>query len=527
MSKTRLSLIWMWTVWAVIVCLLVTSDVYAQSATSTDGGFQRMMNNIVRNTSGVTNVSVGGGVSTTANGVVNVNAGVGRIPINTSATASVSRAAIAKGAARVAMRALPWVATAVVINDIADAVKDSGIVTCPPPDFFCNTKQEEQPPQEGIYLYRYTCSSSFCQGWNSTPIAACEQRLASANAAIQADGMTMKWTITQWPKTTYPQDYTCAGKSDGRPPTIAAGSFSTNQLAVMPITKAEDCKGLTFAAGSSCPFVQPIGNPGASTEQDLQTAIDRKIASDNQKMLDMFNKLQLISQQNPGLDTPIDIKAAPLAVTAPPVTGPSTVVSTETLPNPDGTTSTKQVTEQVKVTPQIAQPSTVANPNTTFPSTTTQTTKVTNNTTNTSTTTTTIINNPAPAPEALELELPTDYNREVTQKSILDILKSWSEPIKETLPDGNAEEQAIKAENDKGSTAINDITAAGVGIASWFPSVPTAPCVNPQVPMPLTGGAIAFPICNYVDTFRLFITAVICFFCILGCKNQVQSALRV
>jgi len=84
----------------------------------------------------------------------------------------------------------------------------------------------------------------------------------------------------------------------------------------------------------------------------------------------------------------------------------------------------------------------------------------------------------------------------------------------------------INLENAKGKTAVDSITAESLGLFDWIPRIPTAACVNPQVPNPTNGTMRDVPICGAVNTLSALVSAVICVLCLFGMVAQVQSAIR-
>ena len=121
---------------------------------------------------------------------------------------------------------------------------------------------------------------------------------------------------------------------------------------------------------------------------------------------------------------------------------------------------------------------------------------------------------------------PTDYSREETQQAVLRAVSG------EGVPDASAVDKdvdlaKIDAQNDVAHSRLDNITPESLGLpTSWFPSIPTAACVNPTVPNPLTGAQVAVEICQPVSVLSTFINGAICFFALVGSVRQVQSALK-
>lgn len=63
-------------------------------------------------------------------------------------------------------------------------------------------------------------------------------------------------------------------------------------------------------------------------------------------------------------------------------------------------------------------------------------------------------------------------------------------------------------------------------LADWFPHFATAACRNPAIPNPITGGFVEMDICSYVDGLSILVSAIICFFFLLGNVRNIQDALK-
>lgn len=131
----------------------------------------------------------------------------------------------------------------------------------------------------------------------------------------------------------------------------------------------------------------------------------------------------------------------------------------------------------------------------------------------------------APSAPSSTQPFPTDYSRENTQAKILAALDGTGMPTSAEL-DQNLEPNKVDAKNAESTVVIGNITQSSVGLFNWFPVIPTAQCEEPKVPNPITGVMLDVPVCGSVSVFSKFITAVICFFCLIGCVHQVQSALK-
>lgn len=513
---------------AVLVMLLVaaTSPRLAHAEPSVGSAStwssQRILNDIIRRTPGLTTATTTGtGVTVGSSGSATVAAGRGlTVPVPATASASITAGRIA-GIAAKAIRTGGWVGVATVV--VPWAAEQAGIEVCPPPDFFCKPGPDvPAKPTQGGWWYRPFWSTSLpaVEGFGSHA-EVCTAYGARAAAANQTG-------------TVRPLPWSPQVGSTGATTCIAGNGATITGIGHV----AQTCPAGSIKQGKDCVTRGP--NVPAS-EPDIAAAVEKGITGKPERIKKAYDAISPT-----GL--PMFLPTDPVTVSVPSVVPVPDRVTTTTQPGPNGSTDTVQTTVKTEVKPQV-QGNTLGNTTITYPTTTTTTTTTTNNVTNISHTTTTInnvVNNPVPnspdvspdappvvdypgddpAPDPEKLEIPTDYNREVTQKSILDVLKSWSEPVTETLPDGQAEADAIQAKHDEGIAIVDGISAEGLGLSNWFPTVPTAPCINPQIPNPVTGESVSFPICGFVDTFSKFISGVICFFCVLGCVHQVQSAFR-
>lgn len=84
----------------------------------------------------------------------------------------------------------------------------------------------------------------------------------------------------------------------------------------------------------------------------------------------------------------------------------------------------------------------------------------------------------------------------------------------------------IRTALDDGKGKLADIPS---GKFDWtfIPQIPTAECVNPQIPNPLGGSAVEMDVCSPFNKFQKFINGVLAFFCLLGCAQQIKSAMAV
>jgi hypothetical protein len=498
------------------ITLLLLLIVCFPGAAFAQTGIDAVMNKIIRSTPGITNIAIPAGVRVGATGTVAVTGGGLVIPVATSVTADVTAAAIAKAAGRIALRVVPVVGTAIVVGEIAGAIKDSGVKTCPPPDFFCKPSPAD------------VSSPSVYGGWTDKGNGAVDE-LISGDAVCQyiytknnLIGANPTYRNPRFVPITANNGRCFADRHLSYPGPV----YDTVSFASPSSAKVSSCPdGFTLrASDNQCVRNNPSFIP--AQESDLQAELNRTFTANASLVLKLKQQMDDVAQANPGVDSFIDYKGVPAVVTAAPYTSDPKVVSTNTISNADGSTSTQRVTQQTTVTPVASTPSTVMAPNISYPSVTTTTTTTTNNTTNVVTTNVLKTDNPSPVATPEDLKLPTDYNREKTQLSILQQITEFNKPITAEAPTGDKELETVQKKIDEGPAVVAGITAGGMGIVSWFPTVPTTACRDPMVPNAIGGGQTAVPICAKVDIFSKFISAVICVFALFGCVREVQSALK-
>jgi hypothetical protein len=461
--------------------------------------FEAMMNGIIRGTPGITNVAINGGVRVGASGAVAVQAGGFSIPVATTVAADVGTTAVARAAGRVAMRAIPWVGTGLLVADIASVVSSSGYSTCPPPSFFCKKDPNGFAVTDTLSAYVQNQAKGACR----SPSENCGYMAAAAAFCANYgranwDGIVRPYASPPNPAySTYYLQYqfyfTCFPSGD--------------PLYTVAMAKATGCPAGYHVDTGQCVKDNAIAPTLPATLDEVNTAIAAKLNADSQATLRIKASMDAISQANPGVEPPLDVTTVPVTVTAPQTTGPAIQVSTKTIDNPDGTTSTEKITQQTIVTPVIQSGGTVANPNVSFPSQTVTTTSVTNNTTNVTNTTTTTIVNPTVVPKPAEkVDLPTDYNREVTQKAILQQLDGSTI----TVADPANQEDRTKTETAKTDKSLADKFSALPGEiatdkANWFSWVWTPPigtCSSSMFTGTVRGYVVNWDICPWVDKIR-------------------------
>lgn len=422
-----------------------------------------------------------------------------RVPV--TVTTRVSGAAAAAAAARAASvaRALGGpVGAAFVGWEIYKEIKDSGVTICPPPDFFCKPTEVNYDRDQigwkmatggdGVwsingYIAALIAGFTFNDKYvlhDITPSISSGQPRVDIRFKKEKDGTLMK-TV-----------YGLVWRS---------GEVNKTEKPGPPLTEPELGQHMGDYVGAD--------SSGTRAKKSYDGAMDADVQMRN------------MGQQGVP-QTSMQPSGSASNLTSPPVTTPEETVGTKTGTDAQGNPQTTTTTATTTVTPTVTGTGheTSVTYNITY-----NTTNVTQGPPNTPPVVIkeTVIVRIEPSPQE-EPEIPTDYNREVTQKSILELLREAFGPINETAPTGDTEVASIKAENDKALAQATGISAESMGISNWFPTVPTAACIDPQVPVPLTGEMVSVPICDTVNLFSRIISGILCFFCILGCVAQVQSA---
>lgn len=471
--------------------------------------FEAMMNTIVRGTPGVTNLAITGGVRTSATAAVDIAAGSLTIPVTTTVAADVSTAAVVAGAGRIALRAVPWVGTAIVLGEIATAVKNqSGYVTCDAPNYFCKagTSTTTTSTVAGSIYYNQGNSDGSSSGVHSDAADTCIA-FAASRTAIHAstDGYVYKCMgSVEWvPGKTSPTDtYYWYNKAGTLVSSYTASWSDMGAYIVCP-----DGKQQAFTLAGTCTVTTTTaGDPVALTSDEVNAALSKAANADGDWARRMKIDMDSVANQNLDLDPPVDVKAMPVTVTAPAVTSNPVTVSTSTIQNADGTTSTQTVSQTTTVTPSITSGGTVSSPGVTYPSTTTTTTSVTNNTTNVTSTTSNTTNNTTVVPSTTSTTIPTDYNREVTQKAILQQLDGSLI----TVADPADQEARTKTEVAATDKSLADTFSGLPGQlatdkANWFSWVWTPPvgtCAPSMFQGTVHGYDVSFDICPWVEKIR-------------------------
>jgi hypothetical protein len=303
------------------------------------------------------------GVNATVSGKSQITLPSGRIvQLPVSSTAHIPRSAIAN-AAKKAARALPGIGTALVLRDIYQELKDTGMPLCADQQDFC--KPDASAPPTTTPNQYYIDDES--KGRFPTAQAACEQNMK--NWDVKEPGYV--------PHTfAYISGTQCFGNVPGYVQAFGYGTYGLQT----------GCATNYAYNGTSCVY-QGATSPGTKyTEAELEQAMLDKLNSDPAFSKRYYDAMRRDLERNRYSIPETDMvpPSTPVIQTGTPVTGPKEVVGTKQIQNSDGTTSTVQREAQTTITP-VTSGSTVSDASTRYQSTTTITTTTTNNTTNVTT----------------------------------------------------------------------------------------------------------------------------------------------
>lgn len=360
-----------------ILCAYTLAN--AQITSGTASGSSALFADLLAKPSAAGTMGITEGIIASNAGNVGVTTNGGRLNVPTTANATISKAAVGAAAVKL-VRAASVIGAAYTTYEVYEWAKQSGIATCPPPDFFC----KPATPTTGGVEYRFCTATAPCSTWKTDIVAACNDWAIGSNTVAAAGN---QWFVVA-PMPT-PQARACRMQN--------AANDSTARDA---FTRCPDGSAPTSSADNSLKCAQTAPSTPGSPYTDAELAsglIGTGGNWDPARGKALYDAVRNDSARQPGVLAPADLVPAnsPATVTAPPLVGPQTVKSTETIQNADGTTSTRTTREQQTITPTTkapsnGQPATVSNPpSVSYPVTTVTTVTTVNNTTNVSNTTTT------------------------------------------------------------------------------------------------------------------------------------------
>ncbi|MBF8179799.1 hypothetical protein [Herminiimonas contaminans] len=198
-------------------------------------------------------------------------------------------------------------------------------------------------------------------------------------------------------------DFAAYAVNSSYPGWVGSGSLTTvNFRLACQVVRTRISDGVTSVL--STPFVDRVPNyyvPGYVLPTEIQTEADILARAEQQaRFKPLYDAIAADRAANPN-SWPADYNpikpTTPVVVSAPPVSSPERVVSTTTKSGTNGSTDTTTTTEKTVVTPTTTG-TTVGDSQTTFPTQTVTTSTTINNVTNNTTTETTTVNHPEGRP---------------------------------------------------------------------------------------------------------------------------------
>jgi len=396
--------------------------------------------------------------SSTANGVSRTGTGsvsVDGIKVPVSATWGASRAAVGAAGAAAAALCSGSIIGAVACAAAAEYAVEKGIEICNRPGGWC-TRTDESPVSTGR---EYSSGRGGEHPWFPVLSSACEYERAYRDSI---DSVYFREVVS-----VLPQSNGCSVQAYWRSNGAPSGS---------PAWWSVENHWLASRAASNCPSGYYVHEDGCHADPRL---VERESPAPyaDPGFIPWLNDWQGRSPRN-GPDLAEDATDRGFApelnpgpnVTAEPATGPTTITESDR-PGPNGSTDHVVRETTTTVTPNVTNNNT-NNVNITYNTTTTVVTHVTNSETGVTTTTTETTTSPSVRPDRPDLEIPDDYNKEVTQQEILKELTAADSP---PLPpdQGDLVEQAKTQAVDD----LDDLRTAAETLDKdpWFSWVWTPP----------------------------------------------------
>lgn len=319
-----------------------------------------------------------------------------RAVVPVSAAVHVPKSTLVKNAVRVA-RAGSAIGVGFLAWDTYNLIKDSGLATCPPPDFFCKPPPVVEDKVSSSYMWR----ASYSPTNYTSPDDACTKPVfatfGEGAVGILGSKVSETWyQCTIWKNgsgSTYQ-----VNRYDCQYPLTNGQCVPPNQEATIPLTDAEFETKLTEKVDAS-PAPTP-GMPDSGWDSSMYKKLWKAVESD----------AKLRASQVPQGVITLDgrLGSGSMAyITGPSVVLPETTTKTRLITNPDGSTSTETTKEKTTFTPSQTG-TTVADTVPGAKSSTVVTTTTINNTTNQTTTNVETQTPVAPATDA-EKEAASDF----------------------------------------------------------------------------------------------------------------------
>lgn len=305
-----------------------------------------------------------------------------RASVPVTATVNVSKSVIAANAVRIA-RAGSAIGVGFLAWDTYNAIKDSGVSTCPPPDFFC---KPGGAPTESAPL-----GGQWKDSFGTSTVYSSEQAVYDFTVNIYQDSFppSQGW---YWRKVVvspnsvdyYVRNNSCAYGPQG------CSAEGIRQAGATKVVQGTCPTGSTYNSSTNkCDTpaqAVPFGSEADMVQKIMDTGWDSSMYEKMWKAVEGDAKLRA-SQVPQGVTTLTGRLGSDslVFISGPSVPTPQVTTKTRVITNPDGTTSTETVKEQTTFTPsqtgtKVSDTEPVIKP------TTVVTTTITNNTTNQTTT---------------------------------------------------------------------------------------------------------------------------------------------
>ncbi|MGK5037849.1 virulence factor TspB C-terminal domain-related protein [Janthinobacterium sp. LB3P118] len=360
-------------------------------------------------TSGST-VGTGNGISLTTSGVATAVKNGTKFNIPVSLTTNISKAHVAKaavGAFKIAKGLAGPVGMVLTAFEIYNLIKDSGLTPCAAPDFFCSTGAGTVVDPSSGSFYVIGAVGQF-----RTPTAACEYALSlnpgwGTGMQMFTDTAGNAWCGTKVP--------------------LQDRAQVVNFQVVCP-------SGATLSSTRGC-VSDSSGASAPASDADIEAKLNASLANATtgaataKRAWDAAQAVNAVARANGKPPVSADVMVPPTSqttMTAPPVTTPQVTTSTQQYTDANGVPQTRTSQESSTITPvQSGNGSaTSISYNVRNVTTTTVTNNTGQSTSNPPSTSTTTENTGLSIPSDSAIDLPTDYNREVTQQAIAADIKA-------------------------------------------------------------------------------------------------------
>lgn len=351
-----------------------------------------------------TTVGTANGVSLTTSGAATAVKNGTKFNIPVSLTTQISKANVAKatvGAFKIARGLAGPVGMALTAFEVYKMIKDSGLTPCAPPDHFCSTGAGTVVDPVSGYFYAVGSTGSF-----PTPVKACEYAVSrnpgwGTGVQMFTDTGGNAWCGTKEPL------------------------YGWAQMISYMVTCPSDA---TLIRTRGC-----VSNSGAASspasDADIETKLNASLsnaatgAAAAKRAWDAAEEVNAIARANGKTPVAPEVMVPPTSQTsmvASPVTTPPVTTSTQQYTDASGVAQTRTNQESSTITPVQTGNGSATNISykVSNVTTTTQTNNTSQSTSNPPSTTITTEHSGVSIPAEVTVDLPTDYNREVTQQAI-------------------------------------------------------------------------------------------------------------